>query len=293
MNLAHGLGKPFLKHAVRRVRRCYCWQIGCVCLGRAFGSLYDRNFIVLASARSGSRLLVNYLNSHPQIRCHGEVLNSPHYVCGKAHAMSRRRLRHHVKSFYLKGRTVGTTFHTHHFEDIPIRADDIVEILQRPKVLVLYRENQLESYVSLTIARQSNIWYSTSIVNKEAITVDWHKYLAYVDHERKLWDACLKSVQSACAVHTVTFEQMVAAPQATLDDVFTFLGVPSCHIWTESVRQNPRPLSEKILNYSDLRIEDPARAKALNLSLMSQQENSLSLGSSPARATFAECAPIS
>jgi len=64
--------------------------------------MQDQNLIVLSAGRSGSSLLVNYLNSNRQIYCHGEVLNSGHKIYGTTEGKTREELIRHVASFFQK-----------------------------------------------------------------------------------------------------------------------------------------------------------------------------------------------
>jgi LPS sulfotransferase NodH len=231
-----------------------------------------RNLLILSAGRSGSTLLVNYLNSHPRIYCRGEILNSGTKIYGCLEGKSRERLLLHIRSYYRqrRGQYVGAKFHTHQFDELALPLRDVVEALHQPKVIVLYRENLLETYVSLQIARGNNLWCSDSVVNHEAIRVDWHDFLRYAAHERARWENCLAAVVGSCATHTLTFEEMVGDPQKALDGVFAFLGLPTCPVTTRTIRQNPQPLSDKIVNYAELPINDFALPPAMQLSLRAE-----------------------
>jgi hypothetical protein len=177
------------------------------------------------------------------VRCRGEILNSRYLIYGNVKRRRREQLRLHVRSFFVKlpNRFVGSKFLTHQFGEVDIRFGDVIELLQFPKVIVIYRENALESYVSLQIAQKNGIWYSESGVNRETI-------------ERERWRACLDVLDDDYPVHFVTFERMTSDPQATLAEVFEFLGLEPCHVHSGSVRQNPLALEEKISNYRELNI---------------------------------------
>ena len=124
---------------------------------------HDRNLVVLSAGRSGSGLLVNYLDSNRKIHCHGEVLNSGHEIYGNVEGKTKQELIQHVASFFHahSASYVGEKFLTNQFDELEISLKDVLEVLNGPHVIVLFRRSWLETYVSLRIAEQTGIWYSS------------------------------------------------------------------------------------------------------------------------------------
>lgn len=213
------------------------------------------NFLVLSSARSGSSLFANYLNSHHDVRCWGEILNFESGINPEVHTLSPPDLKSFVKSVFScdAGKLVGAKIHTHQLYELPISLSALLECTVRPRVIVLYREAILDTYVSLQIALQNNVWYTTDAVNADTVFVDWKHFQTYSGRERNRWAECLQIVKTcACASLMVSFERLVANTQPVMDEVFQFLGIPSVAVETESLRQNPRALEEKVSNWGDL-----------------------------------------
>lgn len=212
-------------------------------------------FVLLSSARSGSSLLVNYLNCHSDIWCRGEILNGDGRKDAAPETMGRDALCEYVRSAYSdsRGRLVGSKVHTHHFDELPIDLGAFLDFSSAARTIVLYRRNALEAYVSLKVAQRNNLWYSTRLQNQDAVAVDWSHFLRYRERERDRWRRCLNLLAAReCESRLVSYEDLVMAPQSVLHKLFCFLDVAPCDVATESVRQNPRPLSEKISNWASL-----------------------------------------
>lgn len=216
------------------------------------------SFLILSSARSGSSLLVNYLNCHSSIRCWGEILNPDSGIGRNVDVMSHDELCTYVRSFFSESGDgyVGAKLLNHHFDELPLTLSSAIELSNWPRVIVLYRQNLLDAFVSLRIAQANNIWYSTDHTNTQSLALDWTSFEHYSQRERSRWARCLSELaRLGCKVRVVTYEQMVGNPQATLDGLFLFLGLDTCEVWTESVRQNPWDLRDKVANWSCLPVD--------------------------------------
>ena len=130
-------------------------------------------FMILGQGRTGSTMLVQALNSHPDILCFGEVLNAandyiPFDVQGydgkDAAALSLRSadyaafLRTLVFSDHEGIRAVGFKFHYDHFwkyAGIPDYFSQDVDL----RVIHLTRQNRLRTLVSTKIAERSGAWF--------------------------------------------------------------------------------------------------------------------------------------
>jgi LPS sulfotransferase NodH len=217
-------------------------------------ALHDRNLIVLSAGRSGSSLLVNYLNSNRQIHCHGEVLNSKHEIYGTTESKTREELIRHVASFFQNrdATYVGAKFLTHQFDELDITISDVLEVLRRPKVIALYRRSLLETYVSLLIAQETDTWYSTDVVNNVSVTLDLPQFQDFAKVQRRRWEDSMREVSRLCSFICVSYEDLVSNRSSTCDKVFAFLDIPSTTVHSESVKQNPGQLTGKISNYYSL-----------------------------------------
>lgn len=223
-------------------------------MSEPISAMHDRNLIVLSAGRSGSSLLVNYLNSNRQIHCHGEVLNSGHEIYGTTEGKTRKELIRHVASFFQKrdATYVGAKFLTHQFDELEITVSDVLEVLRRPKVIALYRRSLLETYVSLLIAQETDTWYSTDVINNISVTLDLARFHEFAEVQRQRWQNSMREVSRLCSFVCVSYEDLISNRRASSDRIFAFLDIPSTTVHSESLRQNPGTLKSKISNYDSL-----------------------------------------
>jgi len=122
-----------------KLRTNYAWQQSLVKVGRMLGWTKPRSFLVLTTARAGTTLFVEYLNCHPRIRCHLEILGQDHGFYGEPASMGHERLKLHFESFFVKRPCTlkGAKILNHHLDDLPIKLTDLIEILDRPRIIVI------------------------------------------------------------------------------------------------------------------------------------------------------------
>jgi LPS sulfotransferase NodH len=239
------LGALRTNYAVQRARTWY---------GRARNRIRSRNFLILGAARSGTSLLVDYLNCHASVQCHGEILGHDAPLYGNAfrwanRPFARHRLRLHAESFFVKppGRSVGAKILTYHLDELPIKMSDLVDILDRPRMILIYRERLLDQFISLKMAERTGVWHTEQKVEQGPIWLDPAEYRLYADREARMWYAnlvALKGVQ----VHCVTYEQLVDAPNETMRGVFEFLGHDPVACATTRMKVNANRLEDKLAN---------------------------------------------
>jgi LPS sulfotransferase NodH len=232
-------------------------------------SAHDRNLIVLSAGRSGSSLLVNYLNSNRQIHCHGEVLNSGHEIYGTTEGKTREELIRHVASFFQKrdATYLGAKFLTHQFDELDITVSDVLEVLRRPKVIALYRRSLLETYVSLLIAQETDTWYSTDVINNVSVILDLAQFHEFAEGQRRRWEDSMREVSRLCSFMCVSYEDLVSNRSEATQRIFSFLDLPATAVHSKSVRQNPGDLRSKIANYDSLPHAEVTAAASAHLEL--------------------------
>jgi hypothetical protein len=252
-------------------------QCGVVQLGRALGWNAQRNFLLLGAARSGTTLLVDYLNCHPRIRCRSEILN-PHFeVYGNPRKMHRNRLRLHIEANFVKrpGIWAGAKILTYQLDELDLSLWDLLEILQRPATIVLYRGRVIEQYMSLKMAEQTKIWHSTVSGRAQPIQLDLGDFVTFAAREHRMWSECLAGLAHT-KVHYVSYEQLAADPCAVMNDLFKFLGLAPAQVRSDFVKLNPQPLEQRLINYDEFLRSGVLASTQLQV---------------PARVTFADTAP--
>ena len=222
----------------------------------------NRNFIILSSGRSGSSMLRHLISCHPSIFCHAELLNR----CDLLHYNLVRDGRTVVSSHYLikyiKARLVpwkpwlpytGFKLFNEQIEFCKLSLGNLLNALRNPPVIVLYRENLLETYVSLQIAFQTGNWYSERKINQLSIKIDWENFRDYVITERNRWRESMRVLSTHRKTMFISYTELTDRKTESMCKIFTFLNLdPSVETFVASLKQNPLPLSEKISNYQEI-----------------------------------------
>ena len=218
--------------------------------------LSGRRLLVLSSGRSGSTLMRQYLNCHPGIRLYGELLEEEDSKSISRDAddlityvtASLASLRGLFRFWPFVSYTGFKVFN----EQLVRTGIDISHLIRRlnnPRVIVLYRRDLLETYVSLEIAFRSGCWYTGTKSNAIAVDVEWDELVQFVDTERQRWKSSLNGLRDYKDVVFVTFEELTKHRDETMNKIFQFLDLSEVPVAAESIRQNPLPLGEKIRNF--------------------------------------------
>ena len=255
-----------LNRAYGMARTSRPWQRATVQLGRALNWIRPRNFLILTAVRSGTSLLVDYLNCHPRIRCRSEILNPSFSSYGNPRAMSAERLRLHVESLFIKrpGMMAGAKVMTFQLDEMPIKLTDLLKVLSDPAVIVLYRQDTLAQLVSLKSAERDQVWHSGKPVPKEPISLDPEVLVAFAERERRMWRESLAQLDGS-RVHYVTYEGLTGQTEATLGGIFEFLGLEPRPVDSPLVKLSSAPLSRRLVNYPEFRRAEIAQHSHLQL----------------------------
>ncbi len=221
--------------------------------GRSRDWVRANNFLLLSSVRCGTTMMVEYLNCSRRIRCHGEILGPGHIMHGYPYRMSPARLRTHVESYFVKrpGKFAGAKIMTFHLDELPISLEEVLELLHQPKVIVLYRANMLEQYVSFQVAEQRGIWHLKKPKSVRPVWIDPDLCQAFIARERRMWHENL-SVLANVDAHVLSYEYLASQPEIAMREVFGYLGVEPAPVRTKYVRTNPQPAWQRVTNYEQL-----------------------------------------
>lgn len=235
--------KTLLKRAVRFLKR------------KVFQDYYMkpcRKFVIITTARSGSNLLVDLLDSHPNITCHGELFKF--FNQGNPSTIWDTTFKLKSKSKYYVGFKI--------FYDHPLDSDDdtIWNLIQRDKtikVIHLVRNNMLKTYVSLQIAYKVDVWKSKEDI--DPILVDdkrVHIDIASCFKEFKRIEDAMEKTRRSFKHHDfieITYEDLTHTTEAVTGKLFEHLGLAGFTVTSNLKKQNNESLESLIVNYKPLK----------------------------------------
>ena len=229
--------------------------------------LKHKTFVMIGMMRSGSNLLERQLGLLHDIRCHGELFN-PAFVgfapgAHKAQAGYKRedtKARDADEEGFLEKvdaacdrPIMGLRLFLDHSPQMTSR------LLYDPEVkkIVLSR-NLLESYVSLAIARETDVWLTTKEANgpPRPIKVEVPKLINYALRQSLYYNDILSVLH-----HTGQAYRMIDYSEikdlARLNDLAAFVGSSERMARMEEPikKQNPGSLAEKIVDFPKLQEE--------------------------------------
>ncbi|MBN1630803.1 MAG: sulfotransferase [Thermoleophilia bacterium] len=219
---------------------------------RVAGSTDYRRFIVLSRARTGSKLLMSLLRSHPQIRADGEVFSrlkgrDLQTLLAKTFSKQPR---------YIKARGF-KIFYYHPQDDPSSRIWEELRSIDDLHVIHLKRRNTLRTLLSHKIAEAEDVWVSRGEPRphgsgpvRVTFTVD---ELAAGFEQTRAWEESGDETFSGHRVLTVYYEDLVSDRDQVFRAVTDFLGVEYVSPRTQMTKQNPGPIKDAIANYEELR----------------------------------------
>lgn len=212
---------------------------------------YQR-FIVLSRSRTGSNLLVNFLNSHHAIYCENEIFQR----LGEQRAEERLKQVYSREPFYIRAK--GFKIFYYHPLDNPSSSlwQNLIED-RGIAVIHLKRRNILRTLVSREIAGYQDVWHTHHPVDPRSagdkqVTLSIDKtthLLARTRHWEELADRQFRHHDML----TLYYEDLVKQTDTQWRQVTRFLHVDYKHPETDLRRQNPESLRELITNYNELR----------------------------------------
>lgn len=222
-----------------------------VCARPALRTSFGR-FIILATPRSGSTVLIHMLNEHPSIHCEFEVL-------------SRMPL---APFYYLRGRSLmeapdriyGCKLMVHQVMRSRFPSPECLLAALHAKdwkIIVLRRRNIFMQAISSCIAQMTGRWTQTAsgpLPAGEPICIEYDYLFKKIEqHER--WISCQKQLTGNITRLTLIYEDDLLdqrAHQATLDGIFHYLNIPSVKVKASLAKILARPLREVISNYDQI-----------------------------------------
>lgn len=214
-------------------------------------------FVLFADMRTGSNLLENNLNALTDVTCHGEVFN-PVFI---GYPNKSELLGYSVARREADPQGLVTAIHHapglngfRYFHDHDPRI--IEPLLNDPRCakIILTRAHP-DAYVSWKIAQRTGQWKMSNIKRHKSarIRFDPAEYQSFVQRRATFQTTLYQGLQErGQAGFWIDYEQLNDLD--ILNGLAVFLGVDARleTLQRQTKRQNPAPLSEKVLNYREM-----------------------------------------
>ena len=235
-------------------------------------------FIVLAARRSGTTLLIDYLNSHPEVECvkrafglEKKIVNpTPDNHSGGFYLYRTKNLINRVRFFVQRSALIGSYLDEDVFlprqhytaagfrliyemsSKYPVIADWARE--NEVRIVHLVRRNLLKTYVSTVSAPVHKMRHPRegATITTAKIRIDPRDLLESLN--QRVWDIDLRRQKfSACEFHELSYEDLVSNKDEVLGKVQTFLGIDRpAELTSDLVKINPESLSGVIENFDEI-----------------------------------------
>jgi LPS sulfotransferase NodH len=212
-------------------------------------------FIVLSRSRTGSNLLISFLNSNNKILAESEIFRNikdkkPEKILKKVFAK---------QPFWIKAKGF-KLFYYHPIDGDPEDLKNKLLKIKNLHVIHLKRKNILSTLVSRKIAENTNVWADRgNISNAQRNSISdsqVHFYMNELDQafeETERWQNKSDEIFFNHPKIEIFYEDLINHPDETFLLVTSFLNVPYASPKTKLKKQNLNDLSKQVENYSELK----------------------------------------
>jgi hypothetical protein len=216
-----------------------------------------RRFVLVAQARTGGHLLVDLLNSHPNIHCDYELFLPrwrdnplrPQFLFRKVFAFMYVERRSNLYSAELYGFKL--LLNQAFFPERTLSAMHRREW----RIIHLRRGNIVRQTASLLIARRTNEWHreTQGDVHRQKVLLDCGEFLEQLQRQRNITvkeDALLRKYPHL----SIDYEAFCrpGGYQETSERIFEYLGLSPCVVTTKFLKIHAGSLQEYIRNYDEV-----------------------------------------
>ena len=238
---------------------------------------------ILTTRRTGSNLLLDYLNSVPGVSFAPEILNKSMFYGIPGRGISKpeifRHIRHSINACahsVCGAKLVGVQMKAHN-----LSPEDLHKLYPQARFILLYRKSLVEQFVSLKIAEMTNTWqWSRDFKPPTSLHVSLSDLREHCRSIRSFYEKMLQKRWLTQHCLLLSYEDLTEDAQTVFNDsVFPFLRLPATVVRSTMVKQNTRKLRALIENYEEIRrfMNDP----------LARQEHSLETAPVRERLTYA------
>lgn len=213
-----------------------------------------KHFIIVARDRTGSNLLLQFLNSHPNIKADWEIFNK---LAGESEEeiLSKCFSR---QPFYIKAKGF-KIFYMHPMDDNTGKIWDMLQAMHDLHVIHLKRKNILRTEMSSKIAYLTGVWRirpgdKRPEANRNTVTIHLSKEELEQRFElTKKWENRADHRFNNHHKLTIYYEDLSSWPKEVFRTITDFLGVEYRQPHSTMRKQATRRMKEVISNYDELK----------------------------------------
>lgn len=230
-----------------------------------------RPFVLLSAERTGSNLLTELLQSHPNVQSAGELFNPGQIEAGvldmplvdaaelPAMLELRRRDPAALHADFLQ-RACNVGCHAAGFKlmyyhaAVDNRVVDHLLGLRDLHVVHLVREDRLARWISMMHAVQSGSWWApigAAKATRESVELKPRETIMALESD-ELLEERFRATFADRRMHVVTYEQLASDLQGTAAQVLDFLGVDVRPLHAQSVKTGERDPRVTVRNWREL-----------------------------------------
>jgi len=224
-----------------------------------FTSPPDKKFLIYTRGRTGSTVLTDLLNSHPEMFCDYEIFNtlnngSPVRYPLKYIDSCSKRATLNKKSVYGFKVKVEQLKNEHNYKNINGLFKSLIE--KGWKIIYLNRTNIFYLTISGMISNQSNIFHMKKAEELELkkINIDCQLLLGIMNYYEELDRLEEESLKSLHHIRLNYEEDLLdnSKHQSTSNKVFEYIGIENFPVNTKLKKIIPENLENIILNYGEV-----------------------------------------
>ena len=211
------------------------------------------NYFILSTHRSGTNLLVSLLNHVLPESCHtGEPLHE--WVKGKygLQLTSKEASVYYVRCVLnsIRGDMAGMKIMYHQLNSNKLSVKKLREEFPDSKIIVLYRRNIFEQYISFRLAKKTKVWvandeYIPLEANKIEISEDKFRYFEH--YVREAYRVMFDELGNDPNVCILEYERVCKDEMGTLKKIAECLGVN--HVNLEGVKKPNKIITKNYDEY--------------------------------------------
>ncbi|QDO99977.1 hypothetical protein [Thalassotalea sp. PS06] len=211
-------------------------------------------FVIFAQGRTGSTVLVDLINSHPDIFCYGEILASTVVRNVSDPVRYARGLTAFTKTDAVGFKVKVYQLEKAHKQDPGKVLKDFTG--QGWKIVYLHRDNLLEHAISDLRSEKTGTYHHTTKGEKKQSLVDIN--FDEVERVVKFREKCQAAEQKALVgldYFDISYEQHLSDAEKqtdTLNRLFSYLGLPEHQVTTRFNKVIKPDLSKVIVDYAQL-----------------------------------------